>query len=66
MIWACTLEYYLYFRADDGGFSRNVSECQAAVAAAIHTFGRVDVLLCCTSQGILIFARLLEIEDESS
>ncbi|KAL1960029.1 hypothetical protein VTO42DRAFT_201 [Malbranchea cinnamomea] len=32
---------------------RSVSECQAAVAAAIHTFGRVDVLLCCTSQATI-------------
>lgn len=30
---------------------RMVGECQAVVAQAVATFGRVDILLCCTSQG---------------
>ena len=29
-----------------------MGECQAVVAEAIATFGKVDILLCCTSQGI--------------
>lgn len=28
-----------------------MGECQAVVADAVATFGRVDILLCCTSQG---------------
>lgn len=28
-----------------------MGECQAVVADAVTTFGRVDILLCCTSQG---------------
>ncbi|CRG86256.1 Estradiol 17-beta-dehydrogenase 1 [Talaromyces islandicus] len=32
---------------------RKTSECQAAVAEAIETFGRLDILLCCTSQAIV-------------
>lgn len=28
-----------------------MGECQAVVAEAATTFGRVDILLCCTSQG---------------
>ncbi|KAJ5107756.1 hypothetical protein N7456_004431 [Penicillium angulare] len=31
---------------------RMMGECQAVVADAAATFGRVDILLCCTSQGI--------------
>ncbi|OQE34856.1 hypothetical protein PENCOP_c015G06256 [Penicillium coprophilum] len=30
---------------------RMMGECQAIVADAVATFGRVDILLCCTSQG---------------
>jgi hypothetical protein len=32
--------------------SRSVGQCQAAIAEAIEAFGRVDVLLGCTSEGI--------------
>lgn len=32
---------------------RKTSECQAAVAEAIEAFGRLDILLCCTSQAIV-------------
>ena len=28
-----------------------MGECQAVVADAVATFGRIDILLCCTSQG---------------
>jgi hypothetical protein len=28
-----------------------MGQCQAVVADAVATFGRVDILLCCTSQG---------------
>lgn len=30
-----------------------MGQCQAAVAEAVHVFGRVDILLCCTSQAII-------------
>lgn len=29
-----------------------MGECQAVVADAIATFGKIDILLCCTSQGM--------------
>lgn len=32
---------------------RNVAQCQAAVAAAIHTFRKVDILFCCTSEAVV-------------
>ncbi|PYI25362.1 short chain dehydrogenase/reductase family protein [Aspergillus indologenus CBS 114.80] len=32
---------------------RMVGECQAVVAQAVATFGRVDILLCCTSQALI-------------
>ncbi|KAL4927474.1 short chain dehydrogenase/reductase family protein [Aspergillus undulatus] len=32
---------------------RIVGECQAVVAEAVVTFGRVDILLCCTSQALV-------------
>ncbi|KAL1987164.1 hypothetical protein VTN96DRAFT_4770 [Rasamsonia emersonii] len=32
---------------------RKMGECQAAVAEAVETFGRIDILLCCTSQAIV-------------
>ena len=32
---------------------RMMGQCQAAVAEAVHVFGRVDILLCCTSQAII-------------
>lgn len=31
-----------------------MGECQAVVADAIATFGKVDILLCCTSQGMYL------------
>src|SRR5271170_458899 len=30
-----------------------MSQCQAAIAEAVHYFGSVDILLCCTSQAII-------------
>lgn len=30
---------------------RNIALCQAAVAEAIETFGRLDMLFCCDSEG---------------
>lgn len=30
-----------------------MGQCQAAIAEAVHVFGRVDILLCCTSQAII-------------
>jgi hypothetical protein len=30
-----------------------MSQCGAAVAEAKHVFGRIDILLCCTSEGTL-------------
>ncbi|CAI7653477.1 unnamed protein product [Penicillium glandicola] len=32
---------------------RMMGECQAVVADAVATFGRVDILLCCTSQALI-------------
>ncbi|KAL2844674.1 hypothetical protein BJX68DRAFT_242810 [Aspergillus pseudodeflectus] len=32
---------------------RIVGECQAVVAEAVATFGRMDILLCCTSQALI-------------
>ncbi|KAL2828211.1 hypothetical protein BDW59DRAFT_51607 [Aspergillus cavernicola] len=32
---------------------RIVGECQAVVAEAVATFGRMDILLCCTSQALV-------------
>ncbi|KAB8075451.1 putative short-chain dehydrogenase [Aspergillus leporis] len=32
---------------------RNIGECQALVAEALATFGKVDILLCCTSQTLV-------------
>ncbi|KAL5339705.1 hypothetical protein BJX70DRAFT_362910 [Aspergillus crustosus] len=32
---------------------RIVGECQAVVADAVATFGRIDILLCCTSQALV-------------
>lgn len=31
--------------------NRYKGECMAAIAEAIHVFGRIDILLCCTSEG---------------
>ncbi|EED19298.1 short chain dehydrogenase/reductase family protein [Talaromyces stipitatus ATCC 10500] len=32
---------------------RKMGECQAAVAEAVNLFGRLDIVLCCTSQAIV-------------
>ncbi|KAL4818294.1 hypothetical protein BDW67DRAFT_157674 [Aspergillus spinulosporus] len=32
---------------------RIIGECQAVVAEAVATFGRIDILLCCTSQALV-------------
>lgn len=32
---------------------RNMALCQAAVAEAVHVFGKVDILFCCASEGKL-------------
>ncbi|PKY06798.1 NAD(P)-binding protein [Aspergillus campestris IBT 28561] len=32
---------------------RMMGECQAVVADAVATFGRIDILLCCTSQALI-------------
>lgn len=32
---------------------RNMALCQAAVAEAVHVFGKVDILFCCASEGEL-------------
>ena len=36
-----------------GDHDRLMGQCQAAVAQAVDAFGRIDILLCCTSQGML-------------
>lgn len=35
---------------------RIMGQCGAAVAEAVEVFGRIDILLCCTSEGILALA----------
>jgi NAD(P)-dependent dehydrogenase (short-subunit alcohol dehydrogenase family) len=30
-----------------------MGQCQAVVAEAVHNFGRIDILLCCTSQAVV-------------
>lgn len=35
----------------DGG-NRNMGQCQAAVAEAVEVFGRLDILFCCSSEGM--------------
>lgn len=32
---------------------RKMGECQAAVAEAVNLFGRLDIVLCCTSQAVV-------------
>lgn len=32
---------------------RSQAQCQAAVATALHVFGKLDILFCCTSQAIV-------------
>ncbi|KAI9711178.1 MAG: hypothetical protein M1820_002165 [Bogoriella megaspora] len=32
---------------------RNMGQCQAAVAEAVEVFGRIDILLCCTSEAVI-------------
>jgi NAD(P)-dependent dehydrogenase (short-subunit alcohol dehydrogenase family) len=32
-----------------------MGQCQAAIAQAVEVFGRIDILLCCTSEGTLCF-----------
>lgn len=32
---------------------RSRAQCQAAVATALHVFGKVDILFCCTSQAVI-------------
>ena len=45
----------LYLISMINGFlcHRMMGECQSVVANAVATFGKVDILLCCTSQGAL-------------
>lgn len=33
---------------------RNMGQCEAAVAEAKEHFGRIDILLCCTSEGMSV------------
>ena len=37
----------------------SVGQCQAAVAKAVESFGKVDVLFCCASQGKKRMKRML-------
>ena len=30
--------------------------CQAAVAEAVAAFGKIDILICCTSEGMIVRA----------
>ena len=32
---------------------RNVGQCQAAIAEAVHTFKKIDILFCCTSEAVV-------------
>ena len=46
----CGIEKLLTFLVLLGDRS-NVGQCQAAVAKAVESFGKIDVLFCCASQG---------------
>lgn len=46
--------------ADMRRMCRNMGECQAAVAEAVELFGGLDILLCCTSEGIYLDSMTLE------
>ena len=35
-----------------------MGKCQAAVAEAVEAFGRVDILFCCTSEGMWLYTIL--------
>jgi NAD(P)-dependent dehydrogenase (short-subunit alcohol dehydrogenase family) len=37
---------------------RVMGQCGAALAEAVHTFGRIDILLCCTSEGMHVCLRI--------
>lgn len=37
---------------------RIMGQCGAAVAEAVEVFGRIDILLCCTSEGIYLILLL--------
>lgn len=39
---------------------REIDECQAAVAHAVSAFGKVDILFCCSSQGMHAYIRYLK------
>ncbi|KAL9118799.1 MAG: hypothetical protein Q9187_004650 [Circinaria calcarea] len=39
-------------RAEEFG-SRNIGQCQAAVAEAVQFMGKIDILFCCTSEAII-------------
>ena len=45
--------FVCYCSTDRGTASRNMDQCQAAVAEAIEEFGKLDILLCCCSKGWL-------------
>ena len=32
-----------------------MGQCQAAVAEAVKTFGKLDILLCCSSEGCHLY-----------
>lgn len=32
---------------------RLMAQCQAAIAEVVEIWGRIDILLCCSSEGIL-------------
>jgi NAD(P)-dependent dehydrogenase (short-subunit alcohol dehydrogenase family) len=42
-----------------------MGQCQAAVAEAVHAFGRIDLLLCCTSQAIIGTVEELAVSDRT-
>ena len=35
-----------------------MGQCQAAVAEAVETFGKLDILLCCSSEGRYLYVLL--------
>jgi NAD(P)-dependent dehydrogenase (short-subunit alcohol dehydrogenase family) len=39
---------------------RLMAHCGAAVAEAVDVFGRIDILLCCTSEGNFLLSQILE------
>lgn len=45
---------------------RIMSDCQAAIASTINKYGRIDIVLCCTSQGVPVEPSLISFYSNDS